>query len=92
MKSYIFITIEGYTFQPESEAIEPDIENCQVVGFAEGVDAQEAFANLVQENEYLVETTFDEVVCLELRHTDYSRHSQYFHLNDYKATSKVCEE
>jgi len=27
MGAYIFITTEGYTYQPGSEAVEPDIEN-----------------------------------------------------------------
>ena len=34
MKSYIFITTEGFTYQPGSESPEPDVENCQVIGFA----------------------------------------------------------
>jgi hypothetical protein len=50
MNSYIFITTEGYTYQPGSESIEPDIENCQVIGFAHGVDEQNAFKNLIAEN------------------------------------------
>ena len=83
MKSYIFITIEGYTFQPESESIEPDIENCQVVGFAKGKDPQQAFQNLIQEDSNLLETTFDELICYELK--DYDEKS-YFYLNPYKTS------
>jgi len=85
MRSYIFITTEGYTFQPESESIEPDIENCQVVGFAKGKDEEQAFENLITENPNLLETTFDEVICIELRCLDYFKHRAYFHLDDYKA-------
>jgi hypothetical protein len=81
MNSYIFITTEGYTYQPESESIEPDIENCQVVGFAQGVDEQNAFKNLITENPNLCETTFDELTCLELRHLDYWKRQSYFHLS-----------
>ena len=83
MKSYIFITAEGYTFQPESTSIEPDIENCQVVGFAKGKDPQQAFQNLIQENSNLLETTFDELICYELK--DYDEKS-YFYLNSYKTS------
>ncbi len=90
MESYIFITTEGYTFQPWSKAIEPDVENCQVVGFAKGVNAQQAFQNLIKENSFLLETTFDEVVCLELRNLDYHKHQKYFYLNDYKTESTAC--
>jgi len=85
MKSYIFINTEGYTFQPESESIEPDIENCQVVGFAQGNDEKHAFENLIRENDYLLESTFDELICFELKHTDYFKHKAYFYLNVYKA-------
>lgn len=33
MKHFVSITTEGFTFQPDFESIEPDIENCQVLGF-----------------------------------------------------------
>lgn len=85
MKSYIFITTEGYTFQPESQSADPDIENCQVVGFAKGKNHQQAFENLIKENDYLLETTFDELICFELKHPDYSHRKHYFHLSDCKA-------
>lgn len=83
MKSYIFITSEGYTFQPESTSIEPDIENCQVIGFAKGENPKQAFQNMIQENKNLLETTFDELICYELK--DYDEKS-YFYLNSYKTS------
>ena len=46
MKSYIFITDEGTTYQPNSISPEPEIENCQVIGFAQGNDSNEAFKEL----------------------------------------------
>jgi hypothetical protein len=87
MQSYIFITIEGYTFQPESTSIEPDIENCQVIGFAKGKAPKQAFQNLIQENSNLLETTFDELICYELKHFDLTEKS-YFYLNAYKTSVK----
>ncbi len=86
MKSYIFITIEGYTFQPESTSIEPDIENCQVVGFAKGKEPQQAFQNLIQENSNLLETTFDELICYELKNYD---EKSYFYLDAYKVSNDL---
>jgi len=86
MHSYIFITVEGYTFQPGSETIEPDIENCQVVGFAKGDNPQQAFQSLVKENSFLLGTTFDETICLELKHPDFFKRKTYFHFSDYKAS------
>ena len=65
MKTYVFITEEGLTYQPNSESTEPDIENCQVIGFAEGNSPEEAFNNLIAENGYLLETNFDEIMCFE---------------------------
>ena len=82
MNSYIFITTEGDTYQPGSESIEPDVENCQVIGFAHGIDEQNAFKNLITENPNLSETTFDELICLELRHFDYRKLQSYFQLSD----------
>ena len=84
MKSYIFITTEGYTFQPESNMNEPDIENCQVIGFAKGKNEKGAFDNLVNENEHLLESLFDELICFELKHDNNLKHKSYFYLSDIK--------
>jgi len=66
MKNYIFITTEGYTYQPGSEAIEPDVENCQVIGFASGKDNKDAFNNLLTENKHLLKMKSDEIICYRL--------------------------
>lgn len=89
MKSFVFITVEGYTFQPNSESLEPDIENCQVIGFAQGKNDKEAFNNLIQENSYLLYTTFDKLICLELKEKDYFGNSTYFHLDEYRQRNQV---
>jgi len=77
LKDFIFITFEGMTFQPNSESDTPDIENMQVIGFEKGLDVNEAFENLKLHQEYLKETTFDEIIGIELR----SKQFHYFHLN-----------
>jgi hypothetical protein len=56
MKDFIFITFEGYTFQPNSESDIPDIENMQVIGFSKGLNSKEAFENLKIKSSYLKET------------------------------------
>ena len=81
MRSFIFITSEGDTYQPINKSSEPDIENCQVIGFAEGVDNLNAFENLLRNNPNLYDTTFDEVICLELCYYDYWKHTSYFHIS-----------
>ena len=63
---FIFLTFEWQTYQPDSESIEPDIENMQVIWFSEWFSRKEAFANLLRENEYIKDTSFDEVWCMRL--------------------------
>jgi len=84
-KHYIFLTTEGSTFQPDSTFIEPDIENIQVIGFASGNTAQDAFEQLLKENTYLIETNFDEIFSLTL--VD-STEKKYFSL---KKEGKHCD-
>ena len=67
MRYFIFLTEEGYTFQPNSESDIPDIENLQVLGTASGEDEKKAFNNFVKENEYLLDTDFENVIAMELK-------------------------
>ncbi|OGF28405.1 hypothetical protein A2531_06545 [Candidatus Falkowbacteria bacterium RIFOXYD2_FULL_34_120] len=67
MRHFIFLTQEGYTFQPNSESAIPDIENLQVLGTASGTDEQNAFDNFIKESEYLLDTDYKEVVAMELK-------------------------
>jgi len=78
MRSYIFITSEGQTFQPDSTSSLPDIENCQVLGFGSGVDSDDAFLNFLRDNEFLLKTSFDEVKALELANDN----ERYFYLKN----------
>jgi|WetSurMetagenome_2_1015567.scaffolds.fasta_scaffold451948_2 hypothetical protein len=66
MNKYIFLSTEGSTFQPNSESIEPDINNLQVIGFAKGDTPAEAMKELVKENRYLSDTNFDEIIGIRL--------------------------
>ncbi len=84
MKSYIFITNEGFTFQPNSEDHEPDIENSQVIGFAKGNNQKDAFYNLLQENQYLIDTKFNKIFCLELKHLNIFKKASCFYLKDFR--------
>ncbi len=77
LKDFIFITFEGITFQPNSESDTPDIENMQIIGFEKGLDVNEAFENLKLHQEYLKNTTFDEIIGIELA----SKEFNYFNLN-----------
>jgi len=66
MDNYIFLTREGYTFQPDSDATTPDIENMQVIGFSNGNTADEAFDNLLNIHAYLRDTSFKSIFCYKL--------------------------
>lgn len=63
---FIFLSFDWTTYQPNSESSEPDIENMQVIWFSEWFSRKEAFQNLLSENNYIQETTFDEVWCMRL--------------------------
>lgn len=76
MKDFIFITFEGYTFQPNNESDIPDIENMQVIGFSKGLNSKEAFENLKIKSSYLKETNFNEIISIELKDKKF----EYFNL------------
>jgi len=66
MKKYIFFANEGTTYQPGLVSNEPDIENCQIIGWAHGDTAKAAFDNLKNDNMYLLNSTFKEIHCQQL--------------------------
>jgi hypothetical protein len=66
MNKYIFLSAEGTTFQPNSESIEPDINNLQVIGFGKGNTPRQALKELVEENRFLLDTNFDEIRAIRL--------------------------
>ena len=76
MSEYIFITTEGITFQPNSNCIQGDIENLQVIGFSSGKTSKEAFEKLICDNSYLLETSFNEIFSLEL--VNFTKRNYYF--------------
>lgn len=81
MNSYLFLTNEGYTYQPDSENIEPDCENAQLIGIASGNTQEEAFKNLINEKECLRQFNFNEIYCYKLAE-DYEESERYFYIKD----------
>lgn len=65
MNTYIFLTDEGYTFQPETEDEPVEIENLQVLGYARGTDGISAYRNLISENPHLQGTSFEKIFCFQ---------------------------
>ena len=80
IKTYIFLTCEGYTYQrvDSEQEISEEIENMQVIGFAMGESAEKAFENLIMENEYLLSAKYKDIFSYSLEHTDYQNH-RYLH-------------
>ncbi len=78
MKKYIFLTFEWTTYQPNSESSEPDIENIQMIWTINWNSKEDAFENLKKENEWLLNTSFNEIYCHELKDNDFT----YFNLKN----------
>lgn len=55
MKKYIIYTTEGYTIAPNENV---EVENCQMLGEACGNNPEEARANLLRENPWIIEAGF----------------------------------
>lgn len=66
MNNYIFLTNEGYTYQPNSSSIEPDCENAQVLGIVTGESENDALKNLLEQNAYLEDSSFNEIYCYKI--------------------------
>ena len=85
MGKYIILTTEGLTYQPNSDSSEPDIENMQVIGFAQGNSVEDALRKFLELNPYIANTNFDEIFTIQLTND----HREYFSLRDL--TKKVRE-
>lgn len=83
MNNYVFLTNEGYTYQPDSESIEPDCENSQLIGIAAGSTQEEAFNNLMNERKYLRKINFNEIYCYKLAN-DFEESKRYFCIKENK--------
>jgi hypothetical protein len=80
-KDFIFYTTEGTTFQPLLTAEYPDypdIENCQILGWAKGFNPQEAFETLKHEYPWICDSSFVEVIASELK----NEKTHYFNLKN----------
>ena len=62
MKSYIFFTQEGFTYDPNRK----EIPNLQILWLGDGENIVEAFNNFKEAESYLSEYAFKKVVALEI--------------------------
>lgn len=61
-----FLTTEGFTYQPNSESIESDYDNAQLIGIFQGENQKEAFKNLLEKYDYLKTSNFEEAYWYQL--------------------------
>jgi hypothetical protein len=69
MRSYIFFTSEGFCYDPNHKKI----PNMQILGSGDGTDTLEAFKSFKENQSYLNEFAFKEIVALEYL-GDFIRH------------------
>lgn len=55
MANFIFYTDEGYTISPNNE----ELESFQILGFEKGATLQDGIDNLIENNSWIVESSFD---------------------------------
>ena len=63
---FLFITPDGVTYSSPKH-IYPDVDNLQILGYSEGVNEEEAFDSFIQENKWISDTDFKEVICIEIK-------------------------
>ena len=62
MAHFIFYTSEGSSEAPDGE----DVENCQMLGYAEGENANLALENLLRQNAWISEHGYKELSVCEV--------------------------
>lgn len=70
MARFIFYTCEGRTQAPDGS----EVENCQMLGIANGDNRQEAKTRLLVENDWILECGYrtDRIICEELASASHS--------------------
>ncbi|NJE02122.1 hypothetical protein [Thermococcus sp. JdF3] len=83
---FIFMTPDGATYSSPNE-IYPDVGNFQVLGFGEGLNEEGAFEDFIKNNKWVLETQFNEVICIEVKSRIYQ--GKRFYLNNRSSTSST---
>lgn len=61
MKKYLIYTTEGETIAPNDDI---SVDNCQVLGYSEGIDLSNAIDNLFKSNPLLTKAGFKKCNCI----------------------------
>jgi len=79
---FMFVTPDGSTYSSPN-VLAPDVDNFQVLGFGEGKDEEEGFRDFPQNNMWVLDTCFNEVIRVEVKHRIHD--GQLFYLDDSRA-------
>lgn len=63
---FLFLTSDGVTYS-SCEELYPDVDNLQVLGWAEGSTMEEAFERFLKANRWILDTNFKNVICVETK-------------------------
>ncbi len=63
---FLFITPDGITYSSPIK-VSPDVDNFQVLGYGEGYTEEEAFDDFIKRNNWILDTEFNEVICIEIK-------------------------
>ncbi len=65
-KLFLFVTPDGVTYSSPAKTY-PDVENFQVLGYGKGYTEREAFDDFVKRNNWVLDTDFNEIICIEIK-------------------------
>ncbi len=63
---FMFLTPDGITYS-SCESIHPDVDNFQVLGWAEGFTEEEAFGEFINTNSWIFNMNFKHIICIEVK-------------------------
>lgn len=66
-RKFLFLTPDGVTYS-SGDKIYPDVENLQVLGWIEAFNEEEALNAFLQTNKWIYESSFKEIICVEIKH------------------------
>lgn len=66
MRHFLFATAEGYTFQPNSDFLESEMDNLQILDNVSAESIEEAKILFLKDNSFLEKLNFDNVLIYEL--------------------------
>ncbi len=86
MDKFYYISPETFTYQPNTDSPEPDLEAMRLLGFDSGQTIEDALKDILELNEDMEATRPDQTFHLDFK----NEHRKYFRLKEYKATTRIA--